>query len=376
MNSKQPGLQQKFNNDLLIGESDIEQAKLLFPRVLPLLDYPKLKERFSAYDRLANRARLIVRSLGFMGVFGATVALLAIVTKDLWPRDPGGAEPSRWLGLSIEVAGMIAAIIAVGGLWLGPWKTAWLTSRLMTERMRQWHFQLFVRRGQEVEKGLRTPVGLEAFKQQREVWFAKFISEYENNPGGKLRGFIADQHHPETWLHPKGPAYTAGSTESADVFEALQHLRFNHQYNYASYKLQNTTDKNFWAFLRWPEPLQLRIFEGGANFCFGFALILSMLLVVGHVRPMAPAIVQTLNALAIGVALLGAALHSLQDGLALEQEVERYHGYLAQTGQLAVRFQEADHAREKLALMEELELAAAEEMRGFLRSQRKAKFVL
>ena len=79
---------------------------------------------------------------------------------------------------------------------------------------------------------------------------------------------------------------------------------------------------------------------------------------------------------AIVIALIGAALRAIQEGLALEKELERYNDYRGRTSQLYDRFKQRTDTKERLNLMEELELASVDEMRGFLRTHYNARFVL
>lgn len=81
------------------------------------------------------------------------------------------------------------------------------------------------------------------------------------------------------------------------------------------------------------------------------------------------------RAAAIAVALIGAALRTIQEGLAPDEEIERYEDYKSRTIQLRDRFETTD-VKKRLHLMEELEHATVDEMKGFLRTHHKATFVL
>ena len=50
----------------------------------------------------------------------------------------------------------------------------------MTERLRQWHFQLLVRKGSEIEAllGQPTPKSLETFKAERKKLFDGFLHDF------------------------------------------------------------------------------------------------------------------------------------------------------------------------------------------------------
>ena len=142
-----PAHEHLFNGDLLMSDSDLNFARSQFPEIIHLLDDERLKAVFAQYEAEANTARDHVRRLGLGAVFFATLALLTVATQPAWPHMP----TARWVAVLLESGGMFAALIASGGLWLGPWKQRWLESRLMTERLRQWHFQLWLRRGSEID---------------------------------------------------------------------------------------------------------------------------------------------------------------------------------------------------------------------------------
>ena len=204
-----------FNDDLLMNDHDLAYARSQWPQIIHVLHNPALREKFAQYEKEANDAREWVRRLGFATVASVTVALLAVATRPLWPH----ASWTRWPALVIELAGMVAAVVSVGGLWFGRWKHRWLESRLMTE-------QLYVRTG------------------------------------------------------------------------------------------------------------------------------------------------------AITIALIGAALRTIDTGLGLDREIERYNDYRGRTSQLCDRFKHAMDAKERLHLMEEMELASVDEMKGFLRTHHNTRFIL
>ena len=154
-----------FNDDLLTNAGDLKYAADQFPRVFPILDHPELRIAFVRYEQIANKAHLWVHWLGLLAVIFATIALLSAATEPLWAH-------TRWhdiITIAFEFCGLFAAIVAGGSLWLGPWRKRWLESRFMAERLRQWHFQLMLRKGAEIEALLTqsSPQAAETFKKQR-----------------------------------------------------------------------------------------------------------------------------------------------------------------------------------------------------------------
>jgi hypothetical protein len=361
-----------FNDDLLMNDTDLAYARSQFPQIIHVLDNPRLREKFAEHETEANKARDRVRALGLATVISATLALLAVATKPVWPH----ASWTRWLALVVESGGILAAVIAAGGLWLGPWKHRWLKSRLMTERLRQWHFQLLVRRGQQVEASCHGPTAVAQFEIQRGRWLDDFLHAHEGKLDNQLESLANDPGHAGTWLHDPHASYGANSATLRHVFEAYERLRLDHQYDYAVWKLRTVIDKPFWRFLKWPAVCQMTVLSGMASVCFALALICSAVLVYGYAFGIPVNVELYVRTGAIAVALIGIALRTIQEGLAPDKEIERYNDYRGRTSQLRDRFKRAMDPKERLHLMEELELASVEEMKGFLRTHHNARFVL
>jgi hypothetical protein len=195
-------------------------------------------------------------------------------------------------------------------------------------------------------------------------------------------------------LHDPPTAYSDNSPVLADVFKAYEQLRFDHQHNYAAYKLRKFTDKPFWRFSTWPAIPQMTALSAMASACFICALICSAFLVCSHIGlvyshirlvwPFLPRAdllpfhppEDTVSRMAISTALVGAALRTIQEGLAPDAEIERYKDYRERISELRLRFKETTDSTKRLHLMEEMEIASVEEMKGFLRTHYNSTFIL
>jgi hypothetical protein len=76
------------------------------------------------------------------------------------------------------------------------------------------------------------------------------------------------------------------------------------------------------------------------------------------------------------MAVLGIAFRTVQEGLAISKDIERYRDYRGKVRRLFLCFEETQDRSKKLRLMEELELSAVDELRGFLRAHRESGFAL
>src|SRR5262249_51833980 len=82
------------------------------------------------------------------------------------------------------------------------------------------------------------------------------------------------------------------------------------------------------------------------------------------------------HVLVLVAAMLALSAKTLSEGFALSREIERYQEYRAAVKDLKRAFEAATTPREKVTLMREMERAAFEEMRAFLRSNEEALFLL
>jgi hypothetical protein len=360
-----------FNDDLLSNAGDLRYAKEQFEKIFPILDYVELRSAFINYERRAHGAKAWVHRLGLVAVFFGTVALLSAATEPLW----ADASYSRVFVIIFEMGGLVAAFIASGGTWLGPWKRQWLESRFMTERLRQWHFQLLIRRGQEIESAFENDVSnsLQKFQTQRKSWLNDFLHDHKGKIDSRMESFAHDPDFSNDWLHP-ATAFKNDSSILALIFDAYRQLRLLHQYDYITHKLSLAKDSAFWEFLRWPLLRQEALIGGAASFCFVAALLFAGGVIANRFFRIEPALDSVLESVTLVIAIIAVALRTIQDGLGVTNDIERYRNYRGKIRRALLHFDTTRDPQTKLRLMEELELAAIDELRGFLRSHYDARF--
>ena len=365
----------KFNDDLLNSEGDLAYAKEQFPRVFPLLDHPELREQFRVFEAAANKARGIVRLLGVMSVACGAVALLSTAAE---PFLHGIAGRKLW-STAVELL-LIAAAVASGmGLLLGPWRKRWLEARFMTERLRQWHFQLLVRKGAEIEEafGQPSPEKIENFQERRKQWLNEFLHEHLGKLDSHVTTLASDPDDSSgDWLLSPKTGYAEASQILPDICEAYRRLRIKHQFDYVTHKLSEDRDRPHWQFLNWPVLRQEAAIRSVVSFCFYAALLCSIAVIANQWLGFRPGYAPHLGSMALIIAIVGIAFRTVQDGLGISRDIERYRDYRGRTRRLRVAFESEPKLHERLKIMEELELESVNEMRGFLRTHREAVFVL
>jgi hypothetical protein len=362
-----------FNDDLLTNPGDLQYVHNQFPHLVVVLDHPELRQKFIDYDEVANKAHGWVHRLGFVAVSLITCALLSAATEPFWHDLAMG----KVLAIALELFGLFAALIAGGSLWLGPWRKRWLESRFMTERLRQWHFQLLVRKGSEIERavGQSTPKAWQDFTNQRKTWFEAFLREYEGKLDSRMDSLANDPQFSCDWLHRSSAKSVAHSPAFEDLTEAYRRLRLDHQYDYVAYKLSASTDRPFWLFLKHPLLRQQSAIRDVVSFCFGTALLCSIGIIVNRYFSIKPSANAYLASATVVMTIIGVAVRTIQEGLGIDRDIERYRDYRSKVGRILLRYEEGNQAT-KRQLMEEMELAVVDELRGFLRAHKDNAFAL
>lgn len=369
----------------------------LYPEVFHVLNFPRLRDTFARFEKAANHARIWLRVCGLAAVVFPAAALISLATHPHWRRDHHGVpvqhphSTSVWrvaewpVPLIVEVLGALGTIMAAGWITSGYLKQRWLLNRFMTERLRQWHFQTIVARGSDVSASCAGGVlAREKYEADRELWLDEFLINYEGHLASKLANMIQDCGPSDAWVAASPKPYTSGP-----VFEkvclALEHLRFDHQIGYAAYKLRDLDAAPFWRFLSWPAGKQLKALTGAGAFCLVTTLIASALLIADHAAHASSSANQGwlsqewqagVRTTAIVVAILGAAVHTLRDGLAPHREIERYCDYRQRCERMRDEFLRPSATAHRQERMRDLELEAVDEMKSFLRTHAEANFLL
>src|SRR5207247_8144049 len=125
-------------------------------------------------------------------------------------------------------------------------------------------------------------------------------------------------------LHDERTEYSPNSEVLEKVFIAYTSIRFRHQANYSTHKLQKQTSKPF-SILKWPSVVLQQRTQGFAAFCLLGSLICSTIIVVGHLTGSGFAHHIGWPAAIIALLILTVAGRAVQDGLAAPEEVQRYN---------------------------------------------------
>jgi len=376
-----------FNDDLLANPGDVDWIRRTSPSVLPVLDFPNLRIAFKRHDLLANRARRHAMLWGFLAIFFAVTALLAAATEPLWG---GHSWLPRVVGTLTELVGLLGALVGAGGIWLGPSKRSWLLNRLMTERIRQWHFQFLTYRGDLVRQAINAadPDAISRFNEARELAFDDFMMAQRGKLDSVLTALLTVNYEGEQRLVEPAKGTCHGYEDDRKAFDLLadfyKRLRIRNQLQYTQHKLQTSTEKPWRKFLGWPPIVQERILGGLGATCLVLALIVSAAIIIGHGIALAAGENQltlwlehaAMNSLAVGLAVLAVAIRTMEDGLGLKSDIERYRHYANRLQRLANEFDATSEIGERIQVMEDCEHACFEEMREFMVLHHETAFAL
>jgi hypothetical protein len=375
--ARSPDMEHQFNGDMLASAEDQQLAREEYPEIFHILDHPALREEFLWYDEVANTAKLWVHRVGLASVVLAAVALLGSALTPVFrlaPEAPERVFNALWWA---EVGGVVGVTIAAGGIFLAKLKKNWLEARMMSEVLRLWHFQSFICRGKQIESSCDTGNAKQPaeYQESRDKAFRVFQYEWSRALDSQLTRMIEQPQAGYQMLHDEPTRFAPDSPVLEKIFKAYRSMRFRHQDNYATHKLDTQTDKPL-RILQWPAALLQERMQGMASFCLLGSLACSMIIVVGHLFHIEFANSIWLPAAIIVFLILNVAARAVQDGLGAPEELQRYNDYAGKIHYLLERFDASHDPAEKLELMAEMERAALEELKGFLRTHFEARFVL
>jgi hypothetical protein len=241
----------KFNDDLLLQQSDRTLAARKYPSIFHVLDHPELRRLFSEYDLRANHAKRTGLRAGLWAIaFG--FAALAIAALELVRAQPAGdqiaatgrAEDSIAIALAAVsgLCGLLCFLIGSVGVLFAGRKRKWLYCRLMGERLRQFHFQTLVFRLPQILASLKDDAAKSFFLSERELWLESFKARLVNKLDSAFASIIREEEEIDPWLHDSSGKKSVTMQESKDldpVFEAYRELRILHQLDFANYKLHD-----------------------------------------------------------------------------------------------------------------------------------------
>jgi hypothetical protein len=366
------------NNDLLVDVEDRAFFARHYPVFCPIFDWPEIRSLFEEHNALAATARKHSRRAGIFAVACGFLSLSVAAGVPL------AAELSKNTALSElriqAVLGAVAAALAIVSIFIGytqvlrgKEKARWLTNRFWSERIRQFHFQLIINNLPRLVSALKVNAKLREWLDYRARELDRFKHIYLRGVEDKLNHLEADEAEDHPWLFEEwdepGPI-PAESPEFDKVLELLEQHRFGIQQRYAEKQLLNG----------WHSPqTRAQMVSKLSDVLTGLILLATIAAGIGAViafRVNGNPTSRLIAGLVAAIASAGVvAMRALKEGLLFNDDAERYKWYLAAVRSLRARFEPADRPK-KVLLLRELEHVAYQEMRRFMLSGSKARFLM
>jgi len=361
--------EQKFNDDLMIESRDQELARQGFPRLAPILIFPDLTSMFCCFEKDANKSKRACRSIGMIAVSLGGLALLGAAAAPLIERLEGPLP--EVIGITLAILGVAGVCVGTFGIFFARSKSEWLCARLMTERLRQFHFQTLAFRVPSVLAAMRGGEDLEEYVHRRKEWLAKFELNYRGHLFGGLNQVLDDESEERFAIHTT-ENYSPPSQADSDlqtIFEAYRLFRYEHQIGYASVKLGEESTS---------QPRRQKSLLNAVSWISILVVFVLHLLAALSMRPGWLEFVKNawVHVIVLWAAITALAARAFEEGLQPAREVARYSGYRAAMIALERSFDQAQTPAEKLQLMKITERVIYQEMRGFLTTNHEARFVL
>lgn len=359
-----------FNNDIFLTEADRENARRAFPNIAFALDNPAMRAIFVEHDKRANAAKSRARRWGVIAVSLATSALMIAASSTLY--EDLNHELQRAISIVGAVCGIASVTIGYFGLMFRDRKLRWLTDRLATERMRQFHFQHFASHGGAILKGAKDEAAAKAYIDLRDRDFERFkvdflarlddefhnIVENEDPGGALLFDFTADLPTP-------------GDPHLEEYYRAYDLLRFQRQIDYCNLILSSS--RSFWKHA----PVrQARFFSAVGLTCLVTVLSLDTISFAGSILDLPALTTPYISVSGVLIAFFALGARTIEDGLQPGVEVERMRQYRIALNRSHARFKSVRAPDEKIEPMIDLENASFEEMLPFLKTNFEARFVM
>jgi hypothetical protein len=351
----------RHNTDLDPGEEYLASV----PRIRVALANPALLDKFREYDAIANakhrtlwRTGLTSLWLAGLGLLGMAVKLLVLGLTFGDTLDERYTNSLEALTLASEVCAIAAIVIAVVPFFART-RRAWLAARFMTERIRQWHFQLLLD-GELLARARSAPREFETERTDRWMGLLALAPSAEGGFNAFVDSLSLDIAHPAT--------ESGDDRVDAEVCRAYRDLRIEKQKAYFEHKREEFAAKDDWS-------------EGVAKWTLFTALALAAAQIAlfavdacgGHVGH-EPSVWMSAGALALVVVSM--CVRVWRNAIGVTEQRERYESKFVRLESLRAAFEAVSTMTEKRAVMQEIECLEIEELREFLRQARKASFVL
>jgi len=338
------------------------------PRVRFAFEFPELLATFKPIDHKAMLARKSSRRSGILAVIFVLGALMIASAGPILPHMDH--EWHNVIGYVSTGIGLVGALLGFLGIHKGSARRKWLRARLQTEVMRLFHFHYMAARLPELASVNGDPAREAAYIARRAAAFADLKKGPLANPEEELKKIEArEQAFGPDDVVPEMPVQGTEDPEAAEaVFVAWRSLRFDWQLGYCDAKLADKGTKG-----RFSSKQTEHGFAVFAWSCIGLVVAMHLIQLFSEALHLEKA---WLEVIVVWTALAALAARALEDGLQPQRDVERYEQYRANILVARERLAQATSLTGKLEVIRAFERNSLEEMRVFMRTHGRARFLL
>jgi hypothetical protein len=356
------------NDDILLTQEGRDALSRVDSRALELLDWPELRELFKTHDVIASNARSSncrsgLTALAFAGVGLIIASISSLGATQIW---------EMYIRLVAEIFLLTGFIYGIWHLTKGRQRATWLLNRLWTERLRQLYFQQLINGINLFASGLSDVSAQAEFVENRRHALALLLQDSMKDPVYAIDQICVDFAEIEPWINhtwSKVPLVDDNSESIARALEIVGRQRIGIQLKYTRSKLR----------LGLHSPVLrsriVRFLMNVLSICVVILGIITGLLVVFKSISDHSSI-KLVIALASICGALVIILRSLDEGLRITPDAERYAWYLASVEALHARFYATTRSTERINILRELEHLSYQEMRRFLATHRDSRFLI
>ena len=338
------------------------------PRVRFAFEDPALLSCFHALDLEANANKKRSRLLGFLAV---ALVLGALVIASGSPLLVGVDHEGRLLLVYLSAAlGLTGTILGCAGLRRASSRHRWLQARLKTEVLRLFHFRYIASRLPRIASIGNDEQAQAAYVRERSAVFERRMTRILLDPEEELSRIASQVHLPDFDIGvDEEPLSGNEDEESLDhVLAAWRRLRLDWQLGYCEAKLSRHSSGGQVS----PRQVESAV---AAVAWTALAVIFVLHVVQVVAVPMHFSIIW-LEVLVIWAALGALAARAMEDGLQPHREVERYEQYRAKILVARERLDRTADRATQLEVIRSFERLSLEEMRVFIRTYSRSRFLL
>jgi len=336
------------------------------PCVRFAFEHPELLRAFEVADKKAIAAKRASRRIGFLSVFLVLIALLIASAAPLLK----GLDHDQHVLLGYVSAGLgiIGAILGLSGLRKTASRRKWLHYRLQTESMRLFHFHMMASRLPEI--AMADQSGRDSYLESRRKAFDRLTAKVLDKADEELSRIRSQHDLSDFDVGVEEAAVTGNENPQAikAALDAWRRLRLDWQLGYCEAKLSHRSSAGSLSALQ-------------TEHLFSWVAWIAIAIVIGlHLTQFAAGPLHLplalMEVMVIWTALIALAARALEDGLQPQRDVERYEQYRANILVARERLNGASDFVTQLEVIRSFERISLEEMRVFLRTHAKSKFLL